>query len=140
MQLQASREQVWNVEASATIDGIELENVYFAADPTFQVATARARTTPNTSQMRALRDLRQGRKLMSLAVAVLVGDEAALLAPGEEQPVFARIDIVQSALQVSLEQPTEIEAAERLREIVSAIRSQDESDGGGRGGGDSSDV
>lgn len=122
MQLRASRQSTWSDKTPG--GGVELDTIYFASDPTFQVATARASAAPSAGAMRALQAQRRGKKLMSVAVVVAHGEQATLLGPDEEQPVTLSAEGAARALQAALDQPSEIEATDRLRQFVLAAQQQ----------------
>lgn len=117
VRFEAPRETDWIATAP---EGVRLERVYFGHDSAFQVATGVAQSEPGAVLMRALRDLRQGRKLMSVAVAVSHGERATLLVPGEHQPVTIPAAAAQRALQAALGEASEIEAVDRLRDSLHA--------------------
>lgn len=79
--------------------------------------------------MRALSELRRGKKLISLAIVITHGDQASVLGPGETQPVVLDADTATRVLQAALEQPGEIEALDRLRELIVSARTARDMDG-----------
>lgn len=117
MRLNADKVVTWN-QANPPA-GVTLEKVYLGPDPIdlggFQVAVARALTTPSRQALRDLFAGRKGKTQIQLVVAVVHDGTAHLFGPDPQaQPVELHVEQAERQLQSVLAEPDVLAATERF--------------------------